>query len=567
METVTAPNSDYDDLSISSAILMRFTDTALKEHIEIRKIIVGMAHGLVDQKVAPTAVAYLEATRSSLYQMSSSSKPEPVVIEALFTILSVLIPKVPASILMDKKKSEELVTDPLLRVLHLRSSSLTMNAGLLGLQCISQLLNIHRLNNSPWSDASPLFECLLGFTTSPVLHLRKPSARVIGEVLRSFRGSPHLLSPASEAVTNLFERWWLPVLGGGSNASFNGHTNAAAASALIKGGDLEYWYVLDVMTICVVLLPTNFKLAVLNYFRAIFDLILELEAHRPPITRRLESCLERVCLHPSQDVPPQLLLDLLCLVSLSVSRKLPHAHEGATTSRFLNSGVVNVYSSNREICVSQLPLVFDALKVLMGKPIEEDDGNIEEDIDAAAHTFKCLIHACIDQDLIKQKPTIIEKLCATIQSLLGYHRTNAPALSMDLAFEVVPAMLDKLGEYASYFMRSTLETLAHMHKLPDEEFPFRKQATLLLGTLVEEKCGLNDINIRAVLPQEQLMGLLGDYRGLKSKPRSLLSHRKRKMGLNITAFPPYDLSGRMMAEAATIKAISGAAQMTKKMKL
>lgn len=109
---------------------------------------------------------------------------------------------------------------------------------------------------------------------------------------------------------------------------------------------------------------------------------------------------------------------------------------------------------------------------------------------------------------------------------------------MDLAFEVVSAMFDKLEEYASYFMRGTLESLADMHKLPDEEFPFRKQATLLLGTLVEEKCGLNDINIRAVLPQEQLMGLLADYRGLKSEPRSLLSHRKRKMGLNITTFPP-----------------------------
>jgi hypothetical protein len=32
------------------------------------------------------------------------------------------------------------------------------------------------------------------------------------------------------------------------------------------------------------------------------------------------------------------------------------------------------------------------------------------------------------------------------------------------------------------------------------------------------------------------------------------------MGLN---FPSYDLSGQMMAEAATIKAISGAAQITK----
>lgn len=56
---------------------------------------------------------------------------------------------------------------------------------------------------------------------------------------------------------------------------------------------------------------------------------------------------------------------------------------------------------------------------------------------------------------------------------------------MDAAFEIVSTMFDKLGAYASYFMRGALESLANMHKLIDEDFPFRKQATLLLGSLVK----------------------------------------------------------------------------------
>jgi ribosomal RNA-processing protein 12 len=81
----------------------------------------------------------------------------------------------------------------------------------------------------------------------------------------------------------------------------------------------------------------------------------------------------------------------------------------------------------------------------------------EEAIHAAVNTFKSLIHACLDESLIKQGvdqivmngnmnerrsgPTIIEKVCATIESLVGYHYTPV----LDLAFQVVSAMFDKLG--------------------------------------------------------------------------------------------------------------------------
>lgn len=85
----------------------------------------------------------------------------------------------------------------------------------------------------------------------------------------------------------------------------------------------------------------------------------------------------------------------------------------------------------------------------------------EKDIPDAAYAFKCLIHACIDESLIKQgvdrvvmnanmdngskfEPTIIENLCATIQSLLGYRDTTI----LDLAFEIVSTMFDKLGIFS-----------------------------------------------------------------------------------------------------------------------
>lgn len=81
----------------------------------------------------------------------------------------------------------------------------------------------------------------------------------------------------------------------------------------------------------------------------------------------------------------------------------------------------------------------------------------EEAVRAAANTLKNLIHTCIDESLMKQGvdqitisanmdgrksgPTIIEKVCATVESLLGYHYTAV----WDLAFQVVSAMFDKLG--------------------------------------------------------------------------------------------------------------------------
>lgn len=80
----------------------------------------------------------------------------------------------------------------------------------------------------------------------------------------------------------------------------------------------------------------------------------------------------------------------------------------------------------------------------------------EEAIFAATEALKNLINTCFDEGLIKQGvdrianpnsdlrksgPSVIEKVCATIESLLDYHYNAV----WDMAFQVVSAMFDKLG--------------------------------------------------------------------------------------------------------------------------
>ena len=82
----------------------------------------------------------------------------------------------------------------------------------------------------------------------------------------------------------------------------------------------------------------------------------------------------------------------------------------------------------------------------------------EEAIHSAVQALKSLIQSCVDESLIKQGvdeikkanlsmdsrrsgPTVIEKVCATIESLLGYNYTAV----LDLSFQVVSSMFNKLG--------------------------------------------------------------------------------------------------------------------------
>ncbi|VVA40350.1 PREDICTED: RRP12 [Prunus dulcis] len=475
-----------EDEDICASILARFSNSTREDHRHLCAAIGAMTQELKDENLPLTPVAYLGFTCSSLDGLSSQAEPSAHVIDALLTLLSIVFRKVSPAILV--KKSEFLL-ELLARVL--RSSSLTVGAALSGLKCISHLLIIRcRVN---WSDVSSVYGFLLSFITDSRPKVRRQSSLCLRDVLQNFQGTP-LLSPASEGVTNLFERFLL--LAGGSNAD---------AGEGPKGAQ-EVLYVLDALKECLFHISIKYKTAVLKYYKTLLAL------QQPLVTKRITDSLNILCLNPSTDVSPEVLLDLLCSLALSVSTNETSVDGMTVTARLLGNGMAKIYSLNRQICIVKLPIVFNALRDVLASEHEEA-------IHAAVHTFKTLIHACIDESLIKQGvdqivmnanldarksgPTIIEKVCATIESLLGYHYAGV----WDLAVQVVSVMFDKLGVYSSYFMRGALKILEEMAKLSNEDFPFRKQLHECLGSALvamgpETFLGLLPLNLEAEDPSQ-----------------------------------------------------------------
>lgn len=298
-----------------------------------------------------------------------------------------------------------------------------------------------------------------------------------------------MLAPASEGVTKIFERSLL--LAGGSNS------NATEGS---KGAQ-EVLYVLDALKECLPLMSMKYTTSILKYYKSL------LELHQPLVTRRITDSLYLLLLVPDLDVSPEALLDLMSSIALSVSTNETSADAMTFAARLLDVGMIKMYSLNRQLCVTKLPVVFNALKDILACEHEEA-------IYAAMNALKSLINACIDESLIKQGvdqimmnphndarrsgPTIIEKICVTIESLLDYHY----AAVWDITFQVVSTIFDKLGRYSSYLLRGILSSLAGMQKLPDEDFPFRKQLHECLGSALgalgpETFLGLLPLNLEA----------------------------------------------------------------------
>ena len=151
MEALTAAH-DGDDANIGAAILMRFTDSNNELDLEIRKLIVVLSGVFRGQNAPPTPVGYLQATCSSLDIASGH------VLDAHLTILSIVIPKVPASFLITNLRP---VFDSLARPLMSSSSPIGQSTGSLLVKCIAQLFIAvaHFVN---WSDVAELYSFFLG---------------------------------------------------------------------------------------------------------------------------------------------------------------------------------------------------------------------------------------------------------------------------------------------------------------------------------------------------------------------------------------------------------------------
>ncbi|KAK6941256.1 putative domain NUC173 [Dillenia turbinata] len=443
-----------------NSILSRYGESTQEDHQRLCAAIGAISQELKEQNLPLTPVAYFGATTSSLSRLSAGAECPANAVDALLTVLSLLLPQISVAIL---KKKREYLSSLIIGLLRLNSLSPSGIAS--GIRCISHLMIA--TDKASWSDLSQLYGVLLGFITDSQPKVRRQAHLSLHDVLQSFQNSS-VLEPASVGIMNVFERFLL--LAGGSNAT---------TSEGPKGAQ-NVLYVLDGLKDCLPLMSLKSATSTLKYFKAL------LELRQPLVTRRLTNCLNVICLHPTLDVSPEALLDLLCLLAHLVSSNETSPDSMTFTARLLDAGMRKIYSLNREICAAKLPIVFNALTDVMA--LEH-----EEAIYAAAEALKSLICSCMDESLVKQGvdqirtngmdvgrsgPTVIEKVCASIESLLDYRY----AAVWDTSFQVVSTMFDALGENSAYLLRTTLKSLAEMQKLPDEDIPYRKQLHDCVGS-------------------------------------------------------------------------------------
>jgi len=170
---VPAFGTDEGNDDLCNSIISRFGNSTEENHQHLCAVIGAMSQELKDNNKPSTPFAYFCAARLSLDKFTSESNPSRHIIDALLTVLSLAIPRVPRVLLKKESLQGQPLSESLLRVL--RSSSASESAIVSGLKCLSHLLIVKE--SVDWSDVSPLFNVLLGFLTDArpkvLIHLLK----------------------------------------------------------------------------------------------------------------------------------------------------------------------------------------------------------------------------------------------------------------------------------------------------------------------------------------------------------------------------------------------------------
>ncbi|XP_042050958.1 RRP12-like protein [Salvia splendens] len=462
MESSPAPDFSED---FSSSVLSQFGDSNIEHHLRVCATIGAMSQELREKCLPLTPITYFGATCSSLDRLASSIDSSGSILDALLTILSLVVVRLPPAVL---KSKHSYLSELLIKILGLKTVG--VEGVVPGLKFVARLVIVSEKES--WEDVAELYGVLIGYMTDDRFKIRRRSHLCLRDVLKYFQSAPSLsplLAFASEAITNVFVRFLL--LAGGSNENVSE----------VSGTARNVLRILDALKICLPYMSSKSTANILERFKSL--LTLKQRVVTTPITDGLKA----LCLHPGSEISAETLLDLLCFLASSGSPEDSSADTMTPTIRLLDIGMKRVYSLNRQICVIKLPLVFNALKDFL-------TSGHEESLVAAVTTLKSLIHSCIDENMIKQGveqitasansvirksgPTLIEKICATIESLLDYQYEAV----WDMSFQIVSTMFEKLGKNSVYFMEGTLKSLADMQKLPEGDFGFKKELHECVGT-------------------------------------------------------------------------------------
>ncbi|CAF1817089.1 unnamed protein product [Brassica oleracea var. botrytis] len=425
-------------------MLFRLSQSKRPDHKHLCAVIDELSKALAEGNHSRTPVAYFAATCSSLDSLLSADAELPLdVVQPHVVILSLVFPKVSAGVL----KRNGLALHLVLSVLRL--GSVTPECLISALKCLVHLLTTS-VESLMGNEVSEAYSILLNLVTHSD-----------GKTSRGTRTCHSVSGTIAE--------------------SFQKHLDLAHKSeARSAEGAQQVLYLLSPLKECLALMSKKHIATVIEGFKM---LMITRDAF---ITRPVIDSLNAFCLNPTSEVTAEALVEVLYHAAVLFSAPETSADAMTSTARLMKVGMVRAFSLNRDVCVVKLPGVFNGLKDIIASEHEEA-------IFAATDALKSLICSCIDESLIregvngirnsnldvkKSSPTVIEKLCATVESLLDYKYHAV----WDMAFQVVSTMFNKLGEESSYFMRKTLEDLSDMQDLPDEGFPYRKQLHECVGS-------------------------------------------------------------------------------------
>ncbi|CAN1843516.1 RRP12-like protein [Linum perenne] len=112
MNFPTPASTDFCD-----SVLSRFSTSEQEDHRHMCAVIGAISQEIKEQNLPSTPTAYFGAISSALSRLSSEFSPSPHIVDALVTLLSMVLPQIPEATL---KKRREFLSDLLLKVQKVR---------------------------------------------------------------------------------------------------------------------------------------------------------------------------------------------------------------------------------------------------------------------------------------------------------------------------------------------------------------------------------------------------------------------------------------------------------------
>lgn len=160
MEFHLPENADVSSDDFCNTVLSQFSSSNNEHHVHICTAIGTMSQELKDQNLPLTPITYFGATCSSLQCLYTSSPEGPPshLIDALSTILSLVLPRINKAIL---KQKYEYLSNLMTQLLGLKTIGIE---GIIGcLKCVMHLLIVGSKGN--WSDVAQLYGVFICYLT------------------------------------------------------------------------------------------------------------------------------------------------------------------------------------------------------------------------------------------------------------------------------------------------------------------------------------------------------------------------------------------------------------------